>query len=184
MTLPTNIVSRPAIDIAHHKTHEGNHYSIHRIITGVTVVNPKYILIIPPPVAATPSDTIEIHLLFRVLSTNIGFTLEVFESSVATGLTALIPINFNRRSATTALINIYEDLTVLTSVGTPLFEERVGIATSGGQSGEFDRNEDELILKPGLKYLVRVTPLADGLNGNVELNWYDNRPSAPIPILP
>lgn len=182
MTLPVSIISKPSIELAHHKTHEGNHFDIHKIITGVTIANPKYILIIPPPLAVNPSNTIEIHVIFEVESINIGFTLELFENSDATGLTALIPINLNRRSTTTALTDVYEDLTVLTSVGTPLYEKRVGTTTSGGEAGAYWRDEEELIFKPGSKYLIRVTPLADGLNGNIDLNWYDNRPSSPIPI--
>lgn len=182
MTLPTTIISRPHIDIAHQRVHEGNHFFVHRIFRDVNIANPKLFLIDPPSQAIIPSDTIELHLIFEIESTNIGYTLEFFEDCTITDSgTALTIINNNRRSSTSSLTGVHEN-PIISTEGTKLFEQITGTATSGGVAGEFERNDEEIILRPGSHYLIRITPLADGLIGNAEFNWYDNRPSSPVPI--
>lgn len=180
MTIPTSIISRPAIDIAHHRIHEGNHFLVHRITT-VVFGSSKYFLIIPPPLQTTGS-TVEIHLIFEV-SSDVGGTLEFFENSTATtaGATGLNPINNNRRSISTSLTYVFENPAV-TADGTLLFEERGGSAALSSVSlGEFERDDEEIILNPIYMYLLKFTPFA-AANITMELNWYDNRPGAPVPI--
>jgi|SRR3989304_6810428 len=181
MTLPTSILSRPSIDIAHHRIHEGNHFTVHKISTGI--VAPKYFLIIPPPVQLG-GRTIEMHLIFEVDS-DMGGTLEFFESPTITDngidLSSIIKNN-NRRSSTTSQVTIFENPTV-TNDGTPLFQQRKGTATTGTELGEFRRSDEEFVLNPSDKYILKFTPLGiTGANITVELNWYDNRPSSPVPI--
>lgn len=180
MTLPTPIISQPQLDIAHQRIHEGNHYFVHRIVTGINMANPKYFLIIPPPVQSDGS-IIEMHLIFEVV-TDIGGTLEFFENPTVTNNgTELKIINNNRRSSTTSLAKIFEKPTV-TNDGTSLFEERAGTTTNGAELGEFKRDDEEIILHQTDTYILKFVPLADGANITMELNWYDNRPSSPIPI--
>ncbi len=177
MTLPTSIISQPNIDISHHRIHEGNHFMIHRISTGINV---KYFLIIPPP---TQSDgtVIEMHLLFKIKS-DIGGTLKFFENPTITNNgNELTIINNNRRSSTKSLAQIFED-PVISTDGKLLTEERGGTTTTGTELGETDRREEEIILNQNDKYILKFTPLANGANITSEIDWYDNRPSSPIPI--
>ena len=182
MTLPTLIAPRPSIDISHHRIHEGNHFFIHRIATGLPIV-PKYFLIIPPPIQPDGS-VIEMHLILEVSTDNVGGTLEFFENPIVSSNGTPVPIiNNNRRSTTTSQVFVFEDPTVA-SDGTQLFVEIGGTTTTGAELGEFDRNEEELILNPTDIYVLKFTPLAAGANLSMELNWYDNRPSSPVPIPP
>lgn len=179
MTLPVSIISSPGLDIAHHRIHEGNHFVVHKVTLAVPIAPPKYYLIIPPPVQ--PGGTIiEMHLIFEIDS-DVGGTLEFFEGSTITANgVPLDIINNNRRSTTTSLSQIFEDPTV-TSDGTILFQERKGTALTEAELGEFDRNDEEFILHQNDNYILKFTPLA-AANITMELNWYDNRPSAPVPV--
>lgn len=180
MTLPTTIISKPQIDIAHQKIHEGNHFDIHIVRTGINIASPKDILFIPPTSAVIPSDTIEIHLIFS-LTSNTGATIEFFEGTTVTGNGIAIDIiNHNRRSSLTSLCEVFENPTVF-GTGTILFTSRAGTATSAGNLS-LRRDEDEYILLPGTNYLLRITPLADNTDMSIVLDWYDNRPSSPVPV--
>ena len=179
MTLPVSIVSKPSIDIAHHRIHEGNHFLVHKVSLALAALVPKHFLIIPPPLQPVGS-TVEIHLIFEIDS-DVGGTLEFFEGSTVTANgVALDIINNNRRSTSTSLTEVFEDPTV-TVDGTKLFQERIGTATTPIEIGEFDRDDEEIILNPNFLYTLKFTPLA-AANITMELNWYDNRPSSPVPI--
>lgn len=180
MTIPVSIISKPTIDIAHHRIHEGNHFLVHKISTGINIASPKYFLIIPPPVQPGLLTT-EIHIIFEI-NTDIGGTLEFFENPTVTDNGILLSIiNNNRRSSSTSLSQVFED-PIVTSDGTSLFGERGGTATNGASLGETRRNDEEFILNPSDTYILKFTPFADGANITVQLDWYDNRPSSPIPI--
>lgn len=182
MTLPTLISSKPQIDTAHQKIHEGNHFDIHIVRTGIDIVNPKDILFIPPASAGIPSDTIEVHLIFSITS-NTGVIVQFFEGTTVTDNgTTIDIINHNRRSSLTSLCDVFEGPTV-SGTGTIIFIFRTGTATSAGNLS-LRRDEDEYILHPDNNYLLRITPLADNTDITVVLDWYDNRPSAPVPLPP
>ena len=180
MTVPTSIIARPSVDIAHHRIHEGNHFVVHRVVLGVPVAPPKYFMIIPPPPQPNGS-IIEMHLIFEIDS-DVGGTLEFFENPTATivGAIPLDIINNNRRSSTTSQSQVFENPTV-TSDGTLLFQERLGNTTTGADFGEFERNDEEFVLHQVDTYILKFVPLAIA-NITMELNWYDNRPSSPVPV--
>jgi len=180
MTLPAAITPRPTLQLAHHRTHEGNHYAVHKITTGIMIANPKYFLIEPPHADPIPSNTSEIHLIFEVTSYDTGFKLEMFEdANIAILGTELTAQNYNRIRNQVSLTHIYEDPTI-NSEGTKIFEDMAGSTITGGNAGEIDRDEDEFILKTGSDYLFKITPLVDNLTTATEFNWYDNRPSIPF----
>jgi hypothetical protein len=181
MTVPTTIVSQPSVDIAHHRIHEGNHFTVHKITLAVPVAPPKYFLIIPPPVQPDGS-IIEMHLIYEIDS-DVGGTLEFFENpTVASNGTPLTIVNNNRRSSTLSLCQVFEN-PIVTSDGTSIFQERLGNTTTPIELGEFERNEEETVLHQVDKYALKFVPLAVA-NITMELSWYDNRPSSPVPILP
>lgn len=182
MTFPVSIAPRPSIGLSHHRIHEGNHFSVHKINNNIDPLFPQYFLIIPPSAAPIPSDTIIIHIIFDI-SADKGITVELFEDSDAANGAPLFVRNDNRNSTTPALVSVSENPAVA-SEGTRIFEGFAGTTLTGGEVAENDRDEDEIILKIGSKYLLKITPLAAGPNTNAftEINWYDQRPSSPIPI--
>lgn len=180
MTLPVSIVAKPELDVSHHRIHEGNHFIVHKVTLAIPVAPPKYYLIIPPPTEPN-GNVVEMHLIFEIDS-DVGGILEFFENSTVTANgTPLDIINNNRRSSTTSLSRIFEDPTV-TADGTLLFQERRGTATTETELGEFERNDEELVLHQDRTYTLKFVPLAVA-NITLELNWYDNRPSSPIPVI-
>ncbi len=178
MTLPTTSISKPLVDTSHQKIHEGNHFDVHILRTGINIASPKNILFIPPPSDAVPSNTIGIHMILGLIS-NTGITIEFFEGTIVTDNgTAIDIINHNRRSSLTSLCKVFED-PVISSGGTLIFIQRGGTATSSGNI-TLRRDEDEFILHPDSNYLFRITPLADNTNMTIILDWYDSRPGSPL----
>ena len=173
MTLPVPIVAMPSLELAHHRVHEGNHFMVHKIYTGVATT--RYFLVIPPPAPINPNNTVEMHLIFDI-DTEPGGTLQLFEGPTITNNGASLNIiNNNRRSSTSSLANVYETPTV-TNDGTLIFEEAGGTIANGAELGEMDRDDEELILHPAKKYLFKFVPYA-AATITFELNWYDNRSS-------
>lgn len=181
MTLPTSIVAKPNVRISHHRIHEGNFFSTHTVHTGLLVANPKLFQFDSAPVATDPQETIEIHLTF-VVSANPGIKIEFFEDMISTfdGIPISI-INQNRNSTTLPVAAIFED-PIVTSEGTLIFSQIVGLTTIGGTGGLLRRDEQEFILKVATRYLLKITPLIDGTDITVHFKGYDARPSSPIPI--
>jgi hypothetical protein len=180
MTLPVSIVAKPSVDLPHHRIHEGNHFTVHKVTIGVPIAPPKYFLIIPPPPQADGS-IIEMHLLFYIYSTD-GATLEFFENPTVTNPGTSLGtyiINKNRRSSTTSLCQVFED-PAITNDGTLLFQERKGKPGIETELGEVERDEEEMVLHQVDTYILKFVPFA-AADITLELNWYDNRPSSPIP---
>lgn len=178
MTLPLNIVAKPTLEIQHHKIHEGNHFTVHNITLAIPLSSSKYFLIIPPPIQPDGS-VIEIHLIFELDSLTSGGTLELFENPTITANgTPLNIFNNNRRSSTTSQTQVFEDPTVTFDNPPPLFQ---GIVSVGGTVGDFNRDEEEFILDESFNYVLKFTNSTIATaNINIDLNWYDNRPSSPV----
>lgn len=179
MTLPTSIAARPELELAHHRIHEGNLFHVNAINTNLQIINPKYFLFISPPQDPVLKDTTKVHLIFKVTA-NPGILLEFFEDSVVTDNGTAVPIiNHNRNSITIPLGRVFENPTV-TSDGTRIYVELIGTTTTGGASTTFDRNEDEYILKIQTNYLLKITPLIDGISTTTIFDGYDARPNSPV----
>ena len=179
MTLPASIVARPELELAHHRIHEGNLFHVNVINTNLQIANPKYFLFVSPPQDPILTDTTKVHLIFRV-SANPGILLELFEDSVVSNNGTATPIiNHNRNSTTPPLGKVFENPTVV-SEGIRIYVELVGTATIGGMSISADRNEDEYILKVQTNYLLKITPLADGVATTTVFDGYDARPNSPV----
>jgi hypothetical protein len=183
MTLPASIVANPNVRLPHHRIHEGNFFSTHTISTGLTVASPKRFLFITQTLQPDPSDTIEIDMLYQI-STFPGCRVELFEDTVVSNNgTPLDAINQNRNSTTTSVGDAFED-PVVTSEGILISSQIIGSTTTGGVGGLTIRDEQELVLKAGTTYLLKITPLIDGTDISASLKYYDARPSVPVPIPP
>jgi hypothetical protein len=183
MTLPTSIVANPKVDLPHHRIHEGNFFSTHTVSRGLLIANPKRFLFISPSMVPPPftPETTKVHLIF-VVSTNSGVKLEFFEDTIVSSNGVAVPIiNQNRLSTTPPLGQVYQNPMVI-SDGTLIFSQIVGSTTEGGTGGLVDRDEQELILKIGTNYLLKITPLVDNTDITTHFKGYDARPSSPIPL--
>jgi len=183
MTLSTSIVANPRVNLSHNRIHEGNFFSTHTISTGLLIANPKKFLFVSPTTVPPPftSDTVKIHLIF-IVSANPGVKLEFFEDTTVLDNGIPVPIiNQNRLSTTPVLGQVFQD-PIIISDGTLIFSQIVGSTTEGGTGGLVNRDEQELILKIGTNYLLKITPLVDNTDTTTHFKGYDARPSSPVPL--
>ena len=183
MTLPTSIIARPRVDLPHHRIHEGSFTTLTAVATGITVLNPKYYLILTPGVL--PGNILIIAHIRCVVRINPGATFEIFEDAIVSnnGI-GIIPRSNNRNSPTLDTPGFsFEDPTVV-SEGNRVFIERIGTTTEGGIGGPNFRDEDELMLKIGSKYLFKISPLVDGVAVSFKVNNYSNRQTPIVPPPP
>ncbi len=176
--LITTITPKPSIELAHHRTHEGNHYAIHHTDTIVIGAFKDYLMVTPPI-----SDA-GIHLIFESYVERRS-TMGMYEAvQVTDNGTLITAINYNRVTTTLPLTDIYED--PILAPGEPIlakkiFENERGTDTLPGNIGEIFRDEHEFIMKGSTRYLFRITPYALLPPGNIyastEFNWYDARPA-------
>jgi hypothetical protein len=181
MTLPTSITANPRVELSHHRIHEGNFFSTHTISRGILIAKPKLFLFDSSPEAPLPPETIKIHLIF-IVSSNPGVKIEFFEDAVISDHGPDVPIiNQNRLSPTPPVGKVFQD-PIVTTNGTLIFSQIVGDTTTGGTGGLVNRNEQEIILKIGTRYLLKITPLVDNTDTTTHFKGYDARPSSPIPL--
>lgn len=184
MTLPTAIVSRPIVDLSHHRIHEGTFSSINVIRTGLTVANPKYFLILNPP--PQPDGTIIITHMITPVTVIPGAAYEIFEDAIVSNNGTPIPLRSNNRNA--PFIDptgfTFENPTIV-SEGTRIFSQIIGSPTVGGIGGTTNRDEEEIIMKIGSRYLFKISPLIDGVTATFRFSAYSNRNTgSPVPPPP
>ncbi len=148
----------PVMEVAHHKVHEGDHYSVSDVDADVDIVGPKYWRI------TTPDSAIEFHVTFGIAA-SAGVTVELYEDPTISGAGTAITIYNNNRLATnlnTTTATAYYDTTT-SADGTLIFTTKVGSAGPGviQRIGGNTRNAAEWILKQNEDYLIKVTADAD-----------------------
>ena len=116
-------------------------------------------------------------MTFAVDGADAGFILQTYENVTADSDGTLTPIFNNFRSsetASTVVVRKAPSNVVVTSATLIRSSRRgAGGAVSTRQSGNIDRNH-ELILKPSIKYLIRITNLSTSANNiNVDFSWYE-----------
>ena len=135
----------------------------------------------------TPSITIPYHIAFKTPATlkeihwrPLGLTtsanyvgVELREGDASTGGTDNIPINRNRKSILTSLMQSFKQGVIATPVGILIDIDGLGAAgnpasRSGGGSG----GDEELLLKSDTDYVLTLTP--DGATiVTAKLFWYE-----------
>lgn len=178
MPLITTITPQPSIELAHHRTHEGNHYAIHHTDTIVVGAFKDFLMVTPPLSDAA------IHLIFESYVERRS-AMEMYEAvQVTNNGTLLTSINYNRVTTTLPLTDIFEN--PILAAGEPIlakriFENQRGTNTESGNIGEINRDEHEFIMKGSTNYLFRIIPNAllpvVSIFASTEFNWYDARPS-------
>lgn len=179
MTIPSSIIAEPGVQLSHHKIHEGPFVMSQIVSTNLQIANPKYILLFSRPAVIPPTNTLFIHLIYSV-SSSLGITTEFFEDPTFSDKGTPVAAFFNNRNfGVVAPGGQFENPTVI-SDGTRLYIERIGSTITGGKGGPRNRDEDETILKLNTFYLIKVTPLVDGVDITIKTNAYSNR-AAPVP---
>ncbi len=149
-----------AIEIEHHRVHEGNFYTVTDYDADVDNASPKYWHII------VPNTAVRVHIKIAIAVDAPGL-IQVYENPTTTDNgTVIIAYNNDRNSANSATCAHYYDPTV-SNDGTLLEAFRIG---AGGKQkiGGDARQFAELILKQNEQYLIKFTP--DGDNAEVTFN--------------
>lgn len=168
MTLPTSIVSRPRVDIPHHRIHSGEYFSATATAQNLPAGIPKKFMISPP--ATSPA----IHMI-SIINITPGAIFEFFEGIITSndGI-RLNAFNQDRNDHLTAVGFAFED-PIIISEGTLIFSQIIGSTTKGGTGGTANRDEQEFDLKIGTNYLLKITPFANNTLLSIQMRAY--RPS-------
>ena len=141
--------SLSAISIDHLLAHDEKAFSFSYVASAVADAASAELLLITP---ATP----EVHFIVYVRASG-DSSVNLYEGADAVAGTAITPVNRKRASALTAVTTASHTPTVTTD-GTLIYQDVVFASTSvlatGGGDGGFD---NEFILKPSTKYLLRIT---------------------------
>lgn len=166
MTLPTSIVSRPRVDLSHHRIHEGRMFTLTTTVTGLLAGIPKYYFGTSPPIQISTA-----HVIF-IITVNPGAIFELFESAEASGGTQLFSVNNDRNNPVLATGSFFEDPVVTSEGTTKLWEEIIGSPTVGGTGGPNFRDEDEIVTASATNYLLKIVPLANNTSISIEIPAY------------
>ena len=152
------------IDQAHHEIHEGCYWFADDISVSLASGDIKYWLLV------TPNETNYFHSFPYVVGTG-EFEVQTYEGvTVATNGTELPLYNRNRNITSSTTFKFYKDPTTPNITGCPILRN---IRTGSGKGAIGDsRSENELILKPNTKYLIKVTSRAAGTFVTTHMNGY------------
>jgi hypothetical protein len=152
------------IDHAHHEIHEGDYIFGDDISGSLASGDIKYWLFI------TPDEATYYHSFPHIIGTG-EFEVQSYEGvTVATNGTEIPMYNRNRNIAIASTYKFYKDPTTPNVTNCPIVRNiRIGSGKSAiGES----RAENELILKPNTKYLIKATSRAVGTFITCHLNGY------------
>lgn len=151
-----------SIDYNHKEIHNGDHYFLADVLTGVASgANTDFRLV-------TPNTTKWAHMLFTITA-SAGATITIYEAATLSGGTAATARNNNRNSSNTSGLTITSGPTV-TATGTKL-----GAFVAGGirEAGMISR-DFEIILKQNTTYLFRITSLGNSNTISYAAEWYEH----------
>lgn len=154
------------LDFPHHELHEGHHFFYTDAVALDSGQLQNYLL-------TTPNTIKHIHLVMHHDGTAIT-TFEFFEGTDRTGTTLQTLFNNNRNSSNTPGMTIHKGVSGGSIDGTRLRFYKSGDATgnSSKQPAE-SRNEAEIILRAGTKYIMRITSGTNGNLTNAQFYWYE-----------
>lgn len=154
------------LDYEHHKIHEGRHFLYQESFMLGSGGIASYVIQVPTAPGPYP------HMIFLLDGSAIT-QFELYEDSQYVGSTTLTLFNNNRNSSRTASTVVYKGAIASGSVGEKIKEYKGGAASAQSRASANTQGTDELILKTGSKYFLRVTSgSADNLC-NVKMLWYE-----------
>lgn len=154
------------LDFPHHELHEGHHFFYTDAVALDSGAIQNYLLTVP-------NTTKHVHLLM-VHDGSAITTFEFFEGTDRNGTTLQALFNNNRNSSNTPGLTIHKGVSGGSTDGTRLRFYKSGDAT--GQSSKTpaeSRNDAEIILRAGTKYIMRITSGTNGNLTNAAFYWYE-----------
>jgi len=155
------------ISYEHHKIHEGRHFLVqksHLLGSGGIA---SYVIQAP----ASSTDVFSHFIMVLDGSAITEFTL--YEGSDLTGVATATVFNHNRNSAITSQMAVYSTANASGTTGTLIKTYKGGSSSAQSKSSANSQGTDELILKVGTQYHLKITSgTADNLV-NVKFLWYE-----------
>jgi hypothetical protein len=152
--IDTSTRSLQAIDYAHHEVHSGSSF----VVSDVQAVDTTTM----QWMVTTPNTTKWAHMIFAFDCTG-EVQIVITEGADRNGTNALVEINNNRNSATTATTVMHRAVSGGTTDGAvTIFSHRSGSTGVGSKtvSAGGGRAENEFVLKQNTKYIVTITTYA------------------------
>lgn len=164
-----DVITRASIVLPyeHHEIHSGDSY----VVCDVQSVNTTtaYWMI------TTPDSTKYAHIIFDIRCTG-ELSIDITEGADRVGTTALTAINRNRASTKTATVVVHRAYTGGTTDGTinilSIRDGATGVASKVVATGGA-RGENEYMLKPNTKYIIKVTTYAS-VYVSMCVDWYEH----------
>ena len=158
------------IDTDHSYIHQGVFFSLDDIVTIATGASVYFGYV-------TPSDTSgRVHYRPGGISTSVDkCTINFYENAVFSTGTVMPSRNHLRESTRTGKMLIYKSPTVTTEGNLIQLSYIPGSTGTGGtRSGGFSSVANEWVLKPGTKYLAKITNgSASSMVVGLNLQWYE-----------
>ena len=153
------------IDFEHHELHEGHHFFYTDSVELASGVSQDYLI-------TTPNTDKWSHATFELDGSAIT-QFQIYEGANRTGTTLQTTFNNNRNSSNTPGMTIHKGTSGGSTDGTLIRQYKGGRALGNSQVPTGNRNELELILKAGTKYILRVTSGTAANLTNVGIYWYE-----------
>lgn len=153
----------------HHKIHEGEHY----IVASYSQLNVGASLLFG---VQTANEEEEVHMTFGFVSTG-QTTFEIWEGcTYDTSSSVVTPVNSNRNSSNLSSASVQKSASV-TSWGTKIYEQKIGIADNPVKSiGGDHRASDEMPLRVNTKYIYRFLSTSASNIISYRGIWYHEKP--------
>lgn len=157
------------IETEHKEIHEGNHFFNSYLLSMTGNATYDWVLITGEKYA---------HVTFTLQTAEAGFSFITYEGITANNDGTIVPniLNNNRNSANASTILFRLAPTGVVTIGSQQVRQgHYGTAAGTGNSvGGSVTRENELILKPNTKYLLRITNLSAQANRmNITHSWYE-----------
>lgn len=151
------------IDNAHHEIHEGNHYFVKDWVDIPSAGTVDFLFV---------AGIIEPHMR-TVFEGTSAFQVDIYENTVTSNNGTSITIqNRRRNSLNTCGCSLYSSPTI-TSTGNVIVRYKLGAGRSAGGAASA---ENEVVLKPSTKYLIRITNNVTGATNTIDFlaDWYEH----------
>lgn len=155
------------IDLPHHEIHEGNYFSATSVAASAIADNAKISFYV-----SVPSDK-KAHSVFIAACGGDALFYLMSGCTVSAKGTAVSSYNWNRSSSRTAGVSVWNTPTIGYS-GTTFFQSYLPGGAKSSAVGGTVNGRQEIILAPGVKYLMMLQNKAGGAKmASLGLDWYE-----------
>lgn len=158
------------LDYEHHEIHSGSHFFVCGFESEDTDGEINFAV-------TTPDTDKEPHMLFEIAGTS-RTEIYVYEDAVVSAGTSTEPVNNNRRSATSSVVELLKDPAIV-SGGTLIFSQssgKEGATPSRASNIGITKRDREIILKKNSTTRFRIVSKDDGNIISYCGEWYEHTP--------